>query len=70
MVRQKAADDTLPPRYLAPLVKEMEKLPESHQQLLQREISANPDVDTVKQVTTEARNLALLHKSNLVVPIK
>ncbi len=62
-VRQKAADNTLPPRYLAPLVKEMEKLPESHQKSLQKEISANPDVDTVKQVTTEARNLAKYLKS-------
>ncbi|HLP90263.1 MAG TPA: hypothetical protein VK184_16960 [Nostocaceae cyanobacterium] len=57
-VKQKAADNSLPPRYIAPLVKEMEKLPESHQQSLQREIAANPDVDTVKQATSEARQLA------------
>ncbi len=62
-VRAKAADNTLPPRYLAPLVKEMEKLPESHQKFLQREISANPDVDTLKQATSEARNLAKYLKS-------
>ncbi|MBG1266139.1 hypothetical protein [Nostoc sp. WHI] len=57
-VKEKAADNTLPPRYIAPLVKEMEKLPESHQKFIQKEIAANPDVDTLKQVTTEARNLA------------
>jgi hypothetical protein len=57
-VKQKAADNSLPPRYIAPLVKEMEKLPESHQKSLQREIAANPDVDTVKQATSEARQLA------------
>jgi cell fate (sporulation/competence/biofilm development) regulator YlbF (YheA/YmcA/DUF963 family) len=57
-VRQKAADNSLPPRYIAPLVKEMQKLPESHQTAIQREIAENPDVDTIKQVTTEARNLA------------
>ncbi|MDJ0735842.1 MAG: hypothetical protein QNJ47_17565 [Nostocaceae cyanobacterium] len=57
-VKTKAADNSLPTRYIAPLVKEMEKLPESHQQSLQEEIAANPDVDTIKQVTTEARNLA------------
>jgi hypothetical protein len=62
-VKLKAADNTLPPRYIAPLVKEMEKLPESHQKSLQREIAANPDVDTLKQVTTEARNLAKYLKS-------
>jgi hypothetical protein len=36
----------------------MEKLPESHQNAIQKEIAQNPDVDTLKQVTTEARNLA------------
>ncbi|CDN11501.1 FIG00557980: hypothetical protein [Richelia intracellularis] len=40
------------------MVKELEKLPESHQESLQEELEINPDVDTLKQVTTEARNLA------------
>ncbi|MTJ52183.1 hypothetical protein FJR38_05615 [Anabaena sp. UHCC 0253] len=62
-VREKAADNSLPPRYIAPLVKEMEKLPESHQKALQRDIAANPDVDTVKQATSEARQLAKYLKS-------
>lgn len=57
-VKAKAADHSLPSRYLAPLVKEMEKLPESHQVVLQQEVAANPDIDTLKQVTTEARYLA------------
>jgi hypothetical protein len=58
VVKEKAADNTLPSRYIAPLVKEMEKLPEAHQKSLQRDIAENPDVDTLKQATTEARNLA------------
>ncbi|MBP5976915.1 MAG: hypothetical protein KME46_04900 [Brasilonema angustatum HA4187-MV1] len=57
-VKVKAAENSLPPRYIAPLVKEMEKLPESHQNAIQKEISQNPDIDTIKQVTTDARNLA------------
>ena len=57
-VKAKAADHSLPSRYLAPLVKEMEKLPESHQTVLRQEVSENPDVDTLKQVTTSARYLA------------
>ncbi|WP_250121903.1 hypothetical protein [Chroococcidiopsis sp. CCMEE 29] len=57
-VKAKAADNSLPSRYLAPLVREMEKLPESHQTVLRREVAENPDVDTLKQVTTEARYLA------------
>ncbi|WP_413174134.1 hypothetical protein [Anabaena azotica] len=62
-VKEKAADNSLPARYIAPLVKEMEKLPESHQKALQRDIAANPDVDTLKQATTEARQLAKYLKS-------
>lgn len=57
-VRQKAADHSLPTRYLAPLVKEMQKLPESHQTTLREAVAESPDVDTVKQVTAEARYLA------------
>lgn len=57
-IKEKAANSTIPSRYLTPLVKEMEKLPESHQDTLRREIIANPDVDTVKQATAEARYLA------------
>ncbi len=57
-IKEKAANSTIPTRYLTPLVKEMEKLPEVHQTALQAEVVANPDVDTVKQVTAEARYLA------------
>lgn len=57
-VKAASADNSLPSRYLAPLVKEMEKLPESHQKQIQREIAENPNVDTIKQVTTEAKYLA------------
>lgn len=57
-VREKAADNTIPSRYLAPLVKEMEKLPPSHQQTLKNEIDENPDVDMLKQVTAEAKYLS------------
>jgi hypothetical protein len=57
-LKEKAASSAVPTRYLAPLVREMEKLPELHQIALQEEVAANPDVDTVKQVTAEARYLA------------
>lgn len=57
-IKEKAAASTIPTRYLAPLVKEMEKLPESHQISLRSEVAMNPDVDTLKQVTAEARYLA------------
>lgn len=57
-VREKAADHTIPTRYLAPLVKQLEKLPDSHQVTIKAAIAEAPDVDTLKQATAEARYLA------------
>jgi hypothetical protein len=57
-VKEKAADRSLPPKHIAPLVRELEKLPESHQQEIQRAVAESPDVDTVKQLTSDARNLS------------
>ena len=57
-IKEKAANNTIPARYLSPLVKEMEKLPEPHQNTLKTEVALNPDIDTLKQVTTEARYLS------------
>ncbi|HEY9895408.1 MAG TPA: hypothetical protein V6D34_08365, partial [Candidatus Sericytochromatia bacterium] len=56
-VKQKAADHTIPAKYLAPLVKEMQKLPESHQISIRDAVAETPDVDTLKQATSEARYL-------------
>jgi len=57
-IRAKATSGSMPPRYLAPLVREMEKLPESHLSAIQEEIVQSPEVDTVKQLTSDARNLS------------
>ncbi|NEP16581.1 MAG: hypothetical protein F6J97_06695 [Leptolyngbya sp. SIO4C1] len=57
-VREKAANNTIPTRYIAPMVKEMQKLPPAHQESLKTEMTLNPDVDTLKQVTSEARYLS------------
>ena len=57
-IRAKATSGAMPPRYLAPLVREMEKLPESHLSAIQEEIVQSPEVDTVKQLTSDARNLS------------
>lgn len=57
-VKEKAASGSMPARYLAPLVKEMEKLPEVHLTALKEAVAENPDIDTVKQVTSDARFLA------------
>ena len=57
-VKEKASEGFLPPRHLAPLVKEMEKLPDDQLEGIQKEVAQNPDVDTVKRMTTAAKNLA------------
>ncbi|MEM9540975.1 MAG: hypothetical protein AAGA60_15920 [Cyanobacteria bacterium P01_E01_bin.42] len=57
-VKEKASGGELPPRHLAPLVREMEKLPDTHLKEIQREVSENPDIDTVKNLTSSAKNLS------------
>lgn len=57
-VKEQTESGSLSPRYVAPLVKELEKLPDSHLKSIQQEASENPDVDTVKQLTSEAKNLS------------
>ncbi|XTZ11256.1 MAG: hypothetical protein ACQZ3N_01555, partial [cyanobacterium endosymbiont of Rhopalodia yunnanensis] len=57
-VKEKASEGIIPARNLVPLVKEMEKLPDSHLSVIQKEVAESPDVDTVKLLTSEARNLA------------
>jgi hypothetical protein len=56
-IRAKATDQTIPTRYLAPLVKNLEKLPEEHRSQLQDAIAESPDLDTLKQVTGESKSL-------------
>lgn len=58
IVKEKATEGTLPTRHLAPLVKELEKLPNSHLETIQKEVSNNPDVDTIKAMTSEAKSLS------------
>ncbi len=57
-VKEKATSGSVPTRYLAPLVKELGKLPESHISAIQEELVQNPDVETLKQATSDARNLS------------
>ena len=57
-VKEKAVDGSLPPRHLAPLIKELEKLPEEQITEIQKEIESNPDVDTVKLMTSTAKSLS------------
>ncbi|ANV90352.1 hypothetical protein [Picosynechococcus sp. PCC 8807] len=57
-VKEQAASGALPSRFLSPLVKELEKLPETHVTAIQEEIREAPNTDTVKAMTREAKSLA------------
>lgn len=57
-VREKVAEHQIAARHVAPLVRELEKLPESHQASLQTEVEETPNIETIKQTTTAARYLA------------
>ena len=57
-VKEKAAEGFMSARHLAPLVKELEKLPPSHLSAIQEEAAGSPDLDTVKHLTSNARNLS------------
>jgi hypothetical protein len=57
-VKEQAAAGATPPRFIAPLVREMEKLPEAHQVAIRDEIAANPDLDNIKLVTSNAKSLS------------
>ncbi len=57
-IRQRTADNLLPPRAVAPLVKELAKLPEEQQDDLRRVLRDEPELDRVKEVTSTARWLS------------
>ena len=48
-------------------MREVEKLPESHQVSLQTEVAASPDVETLKQATAEAKYLSKYLQSAIQV---
>lgn len=57
-VKEKASSGLLPAKSLAPLVKELEKLPDSQIEIIQKEIAESPDIETIKNVTSSAKSLA------------
>ncbi|MEE3715733.1 hypothetical protein V2H45_03115 [Tumidithrix elongata RA019] len=57
-VREKVSEHTIPSRYVAPLVRELEKLPEAHQDSIKYAIAENSDIDNIRQVTAEAQRLS------------
>ncbi len=66
-IRQRTADNLLPPRIVAPLVKELAKLPEGQQEDLRRVLRDEPELERIKDVTMTARWLSKTSESGLAV---
>jgi hypothetical protein len=66
-IRQRTADNLLPPRAVAPLVRELAKLPDAQQESLRRELQEEPELETVREVTHTARWLQKAADAGLAV---
>jgi len=66
-IRQRTADNLLPPRAVAPLVKELAKLPEDQQEDLRKVLREEPELERVKEVTCTARSLSKAAEAALAV---
>ncbi|MFM7732061.1 MAG: hypothetical protein ACKO6F_01045 [Cyanobium sp.] len=66
-IRQRTAENLLPPRVVAPLVKELARLPEAQQEDLRRVLREEPELDRVRDVTLTARWLTKASEAGLAV---
>jgi hypothetical protein len=57
-IRQRTAENLLPPRAVAPLVKELARLPQEQQDDLRRALREEPEIERVRDVTLTARWLS------------
>jgi hypothetical protein len=57
-IRQRTAENLLPPRAVAPLVKELARLPEEQQNDLRQALREEPELERVRDVTLTARWLS------------
>ncbi|MEI8252000.1 MAG: hypothetical protein WCF98_12595 [Synechococcus sp. ELA057] len=66
-IRRRTAENLLPPRAVAPLVKELARLPEPQQEDLRRVLRDDPELDRVRDVTQTARWLSRTGEAGLAV---
>ncbi|MDX1978368.1 MAG: hypothetical protein SFT94_11915 [Pseudanabaenaceae cyanobacterium bins.68] len=57
-IKQMAAANQIPSRYVAPFVREIAKIPPAQRSFFQEAVAHSPDLDTLKTVTAEAQKLA------------
>jgi hypothetical protein len=66
-IRQRTADNLLPPRAVAPLVRELARLPEAQQEDLRQVLREEPELDRVRDVTLTARWLSKASEAGVSV---
>lgn len=66
-VRQRTQAQVLPTKAVAPLVKELARLPKEQQKQLRQELAATPELDAVKAATQTARSMAKVMDAALVL---
>jgi hypothetical protein len=66
-IRQRTAENLLPPRAVAPLVKQLARLPEEQQDDLRRVLREEPELERVREVTHTARWLSKAAEAALAV---
>jgi hypothetical protein len=66
-IRQRTAENLLPPKAVAPLVRELAKLPEAQQEDLRKVLRDEPELERVKDVTSTARWLSKASEAGLAV---
>jgi cell fate (sporulation/competence/biofilm development) regulator YlbF (YheA/YmcA/DUF963 family) len=66
-IRQRTAENLLPPKVVAPLVKELAKLPDEQQEDLRKVLRDEPELERVKDVTSTARWLSKATEAGLSV---
>ncbi|SAY38970.1 hypothetical protein [Candidatus Synechococcus spongiarum] len=66
-VRQRTQAQILPTRVVAPLVKELARLPKEQQEELRQELAAAPELDAVRAATRTARAMARVQDTALAL---
>ncbi len=64
-IRERTQENLLPSRIVAPLVKELSKLPDSHMEDLQESLRKEPEINCIKEVTTRAKSITKLLEASL-----
>ena len=66
-IRQRTQENLLPPKVVAPLVRELAKLPEPQQDDLRKVLREDPELDRIKDVTHTARWITKATESSVAV---